>query len=63
MKNPSSFKIEEGNHGLKCPECLWYSSAENSDNEQINQITWHVKHFHKRNLTEKEADELSRLLI
>ncbi len=72
--NPSKLSKEAMNHhinnttpydnnAVNCPDCTWQTNSNDTINYQTNAITWHVKQHHKRNLTEDEADKLSRLLI
>ena len=48
---------------IHCPDCTWFTNSKDSANYQINSLVGHMKTMHKRNLTEKEAEELTRLLI
>ncbi len=50
-------------NAVHCPDCTWFTNSKDSTNFQINSLVTHMKIEHKRNLTEKEAEELTRLLI
>ena len=50
-------------NAIHCPDCSWFTNSKDSQNYQVNSLTNHMKSVHKRALTEKEAEELTRLLI
>ena len=54
-------KLDDGT--LHCPDCEWWTDPNESINTQINSMVGHMKIHHKRDLTEKEAEEFTRLLI
>ena len=68
-KEPSeAFEIANGTKildedAIHCLDCSWSTNSKDSMNYQINSLTSHMKTIHNRSLTEKEAEELTRLLI
>jgi len=54
-------KLDSGS--LHCPECTWWTDGTKTPMWQTNEMTSHMRTYHKRDLTEEEAEELTRLLI